>query len=672
MLLKKLSLYNFRPFKGNHEIVFSTDKEKNVTLVMAGNGAGKTTLAQAFQWVLYGRTDGFKNKSVLNSIVENELNEESSVEVKVSLELEHNDVEYVIVRKQNYRKDINGIVKQDASVLEIINKEDDGQTSFPSSARNLSIVSSILPETLSKYFFFDGERIEKMAGEVNEGKSSEFKEAVQNILGLTALNKAIEHLNPNASTSVIGRYNAKIDQQGNDEIRFQREIIYNATDEIEKNEERIEKLAEEMQYYDKEINHIKSELLSYADAEKAQKQLNELNRNLDQEKIYKNSQIKSLVAHFSSKTNLFMSKKLINDALEELIDTDSIDKGIPDITRDTINYLLERKKCICGNDLCDKTSIQVRNLYDLIQYVKPECIGTSISKFKSLSENHLKVSEGYYQMLKNIMSSYRRSMNKIEEYEHDIGDIDKKILNSQNNKIADLKARQQDFERTMKSHNDELSKLHISNGILKEKKSNAEAEIARLQLKIDNNDAVQEQLNYALKAFEIIKATYDKEEKSVRDLLEEEINELFKQIYAGGMTISINEKYKISSFVTDLDENLTSNLDANTARSYSIIFAFIVSVINIAKKKMNKEEDKIITDEYPLVMDAPLSSFDQRRIKNICQVIPSIARQVIIFIKDTDGKIARDEMDDRIGIEYEVYLKDKDYPVDSVIKKVGE
>ena len=193
-----------------------------------------------------------------------------------------------------------------------------------------------------------------------------------------------------------------------------------------------------------------------------------------------------------------------------------------------------------------------------------------------------------------------------------------------------------------------------------------------MQLKIDNNDAVQEQLNYALKAFEIIKATYDKEEKSVRDLLEEEINELFKQIYAGGMTISINEKYKISSFVTDLDENLTSNLDANTARSYSIIFAFIVSVINIAKKKMNKEEDKIITDEYPLVMDAPLSSFDQRRIKNICQVIPSIARQVIIFIKDTDGKIARDEMDDRIGIEYEVYLKDKDYPVDSVIKKVGE
>ena len=53
MLLKKLYLTNFRPFKGEHEIEFSVDPEKNVTLVMAENGAGKTTLAQAFQWVLY-------------------------------------------------------------------------------------------------------------------------------------------------------------------------------------------------------------------------------------------------------------------------------------------------------------------------------------------------------------------------------------------------------------------------------------------------------------------------------------------------------------------------------------------------------------------------------------------------------------------------------------------
>lgn len=137
------------------------------------------------------------------------------------------------------------------------------------------------------------------------------------------------------------------------------------------------------------------------------------------------------------------------------------------------------------------------------------------------------------------------------------------------------------------------------------------------------------------------------------------------------MTISVDERYKINTYVNELDENST-NLDSNTAKSYSIIFAFIVGVISLAKTKVNNKSETIISDEYPLVMDAPLSSFDQRRIKNICEVIPGIARQVIIFIKDADGNIAKREMKNKIGVEYEISLKDREIPLDSLITKVGE
>ena len=57
MQLKRLSLENFRNYKGNRDIIFSTDKDHNVTIVIAENGAGKTTLTQAFQWCLYGTTE---------------------------------------------------------------------------------------------------------------------------------------------------------------------------------------------------------------------------------------------------------------------------------------------------------------------------------------------------------------------------------------------------------------------------------------------------------------------------------------------------------------------------------------------------------------------------------------------------------------------------------------
>ena len=673
MLLKKLTLTNFRPFKGEHVIDFSTDKEKNVTLVMAENGAGKTTLAQAFQWALYSKTDGFKNKSVLNSIVEKEMLGGTEQQVVAKLELEHSGIDYTIIRKQTYKKDINGMMKQENAILEIYKKQDDGQTVVINSIKNLSTIANILPESLSKYFFFDGERIEKMAGEVTSGKSEEFKTAVQNILGLTALTKAIEHLNPNVKNSVIGKYNAQIDEAGDKKTRELRDKIYTNTDKIEKNSERIDKIEDELSYYEKEIEKAKAEILSYADAEKLQQELNQLNENLIKEKAHKNNNISVLMSNFTKQTYSFISRKLINDALVELKNTDNVDKGIPDVRDETIKYLMNRKKCLCGCDLSDPTSQAVQELTALLKYIPPQSLGGAIKHFQDRSSLLIKSSDNYFSNIESQLSSIRGCSNRIEELEHEIGEIDKTILKSSNSKVKDLKSRQNDMERTVKDLKEELDRLKILNGVLEKEKQDAEAEISRLQLKIEKNKSLETQILYARAAYNKFKQAYDYEEAKTREKLEDQINNLFKQIYADGMTINIDEKYKITSYVNELQDN-SANIDANTAKSYSIIFAFIVGVINLAKQKVNdkSEESNIITDEYPLVMDAPLSSFDQRRIKNICEVIPNIARQVIIFIKDSDGNIAKREMQNKIGIEYEVTLKDKNYPVDSKITKVGE
>lgn len=671
MLLKKLTLVNFRPFKGEHEISFSTDAEKNVTLVMAENGAGKTTLAQAFQWVLYSKTDGFKNKSVLNSIVEKEMMINSEASVIAKLELEHNGIEYTIIRKQIYKKDISGNVKSDNTVLEIYTKQDDGQTIVNNPYKNNSTISNILPESLSKYFFFDGERIEKMAGEVNSGKSDEFKNAVQNILGLTALTKAIEHLNPSKSNSVIGRYNAQMDAAGDSKTRDLRDIIYNSGDKIEANNNRIDKIKSELDYYEEEIEKAKAEILTYADAEKMQQELNRLNTRLKQEIQTKKNSISLLMNNFTKQTYSYFSKHLIQDALVELKNTDNIDKGIPSVRAETIKFLIGRKKCLCGSDLSDPTSEAVQNLTELLKYIPPQSLGTAINGFQHQANSTVKQSNNYFSNIEAQLGAIRASSNKIDELENTIGDIDDSMLKISNSKISDLKNRQMNMEKTLKDLNNEKNDLISKNLFLEEKRKEAQAEIDRLQLKIEKNKAIEEQIIYAREAYNKFKSTYDYQESATREKLEDQINSLFKQIYAGGMTINIDDRYKITSYVNELEDN-SSNLDSNTAKSYSIIFAFIVGVISLAKQKVKEKSSDIVTDEYPLVMDAPLSSFDQRRIKNICEVIPGIARQVIIFIKDSDGNIAKREMNDKIGIEYEVSLRDKEIPLDSKITKVGE
>ena len=62
MLLKSITLSNFRKFKDS-KIAFADGRNgRNVTLVFGDNGSGKTSLANAFIWCLYGKND-FKKKN---------------------------------------------------------------------------------------------------------------------------------------------------------------------------------------------------------------------------------------------------------------------------------------------------------------------------------------------------------------------------------------------------------------------------------------------------------------------------------------------------------------------------------------------------------------------------------------------------------------------------------
>ena len=55
MLIKSLRYKNFRQFKGENQIAFSCDPQKNVTIILGDNTFGKTTLLQMFNWCFYDK-----------------------------------------------------------------------------------------------------------------------------------------------------------------------------------------------------------------------------------------------------------------------------------------------------------------------------------------------------------------------------------------------------------------------------------------------------------------------------------------------------------------------------------------------------------------------------------------------------------------------------------------
>ena len=146
MLLKSLKLKDFRQFKGEQTISFSTDPVRNVTVIMGENGSGKTTLAQAFTWCLYGDTD-FDDKSMLCKATAQEIQPGTEVTVRVELTLQHNGREYLCIREQLYAKDILGAIKRfNQTTFKIAYKSTDGQREYVPDVETELRMKEILPK----------------------------------------------------------------------------------------------------------------------------------------------------------------------------------------------------------------------------------------------------------------------------------------------------------------------------------------------------------------------------------------------------------------------------------------------------------------------------------------------------------------------------------------------
>ena len=114
MLFKSISLKNHQQFI-DEKIEFSTDSEKNITLICGGNASGKTTIVNAMKWCLFGN-DNIPETNLLNKNSKDnmKIGDKNSVEVQIVLLLNQN--EYLIKRIQTYEK------TNDSEVI-IINSE---------------------------------------------------------------------------------------------------------------------------------------------------------------------------------------------------------------------------------------------------------------------------------------------------------------------------------------------------------------------------------------------------------------------------------------------------------------------------------------------------------------------------------------------------------------------
>lgn len=648
MLLQSIKLENFRQFRDESIDFADGNNGKNVTIIIGENGTGKTTFAQAFFWCLYGETE-FSDKNMLNKVVASELRPGQEAKVQVVLKLKHGEVDYTLIREQIYRKDTSNRIKTDNTVFDIAKKDASGNTAYIKKSACESEVKSILPKELSRYFFFDGERIEKMSKDISNGKkAADFADAVKGLLGLNGMYSAIQHFNPRVRTSVISSYESSYNSQSNAKIKEYTDTINRCNLEIEQIDARIEELDAEIETATIRKNEKIKELKQYEEGEKLQEEKDKLQRKIATAEKSKSNVYKQITKDFNGNLSSFFSISLIKKALELLSEKDFAGKDIPYIHAKTIEYLLKQKVCLCGTHL-DEGTIPYTKVKELIEFLPPQSISTTIGDFKKESKRRAVDNKDLFGQLADHMSVISQQDDDLTDLRDELSIVEGKLSGGDvRDKVRVINHEIQLCDQNITKDRTERDRKIAEKARKETERDRADSERRNLTLLDETNKKIEIYKTYAERIYKELLVEYSTSEEKIRTRLQTTINDIFKQIYNGGLYLEIDEKYHISVYVTDYE----GDVETSTAQSISVIFAFITGIIKMARDNRNStdEDTKLLSSEpYPLVMDAPLSAFDKRRIKTVCEALPETAEQVIIFIKDTDGELAEDYMGNKIG-----------------------
>lgn len=664
MLIKAITVENFLPFRGSQRVVFSTDPEQNVTLIMGDNGAGKTSLAQAFEWCLYGRAPK-DSVQVINAYVRDHLSPGSFSYALVEINLEKDGIDYSVSRKQKYSRGQNGGgVKAEPQEFNITFRED-GETKAVALSDQKSTISKLLSSELSHYFFFDGEHVKNMRNEIEAGKSSDFAEAVKSILGLKPIDSALSHLKaPGNRKSVERSLKGQYDAAGNADLQSKLDEIKRLEGRIEKRKEEQEDARADKEAAKQSVKKWEELIAENAASEEAAKAVEKARSLVTAANSQYAKKLDSLFRTFRSGQYRLFTAKPITDARAELADEDKISKGVPSVNDKTLTFLLERGECLCGTKF--KTGDDVwQHLSDLMKYVPPKDLGTYISEFdkecRVRSEAPLSLPADMvaaYQELaeaRNAVESAEKALSAAIEFLNGINQVDVKILRanlrSAEKDRDDAGGREYNAGRDITAWSERIRTL--------------EGEVKAYGAKNAKNQMVTQCLNYVDFIYRYLEEFYSSKEAETRKHLESVVNKYFTTMYDGELHLTLDENYGVTVIVDDID---TTNdvWKTSSGQTLAIILAFISGILDIARDNIKSGNELLQGDTYPLVMDAPLSDFDKTRIGTICSVLPTVAEQVIIIIKDTDGDLAEQHLSARIGKRYSI-AKLKDY--ESVIKE---
>lgn len=649
MKFKRIKINNFMRYKGEHEIEFSCDDEKNVTVIMGENTFGKTTLAQAFRWGLYGEIIDTKYGTQRNTILLNKdvlagLGSIDDASVSVELEIIDEDMSYIFRREAKYARKFPCMTsKLVEEKLWFKSKEKDGRWSdwkdndsskSEEKGKAEDTIKLLFPKDLSAYFFFDGE---KWSDE--KTTNNELKKSISSLMGITPLVKMKEQLLNDRSKCLIRQLKKRISGSSTKFNDIKRQIEEQET-LIEKWSKEKEEQEEDYKEFREKVNRAEEILNSNKKIEEEQRRYEQVEKTANKSEEIIKSNYADIIKEFSKDGYKYFAMSMLSD-INNILENDKDKKDdvntIPDITTDTIDYLIENKTCICGNEITEK---EIETLNALRNRITGNVNSTTINSYKTVLEMWKNNITDFAKDIAEKAGNIEGTMDELDNEKKEMADLKERIDTKIN--FKDERRRMEANKRRMtdafneiarRERNIESARLRLKGLEQEEKKETANTlENRRIQRMIDYAEALYDEVTDILKKRE--EPLIGELNAIIKQKFEEMFNE--KEKYA-----QMEDDYKLHLYYHKLGNDGMKIEEFNLSEGEIIArnFVFIVSILELAQKKKKEDNETLKQSDVlnlPLVLDGPFSKLSDKNIGLVAGVLPEAAEQVIIFMLDKD------------------------------------
>lgn len=674
MRLNKIIIKNFRSYYGENCFELSD----GLTLVIGDNGDGKTTFFEALEW-LFDTSKDNKSESNISEMRKAEMGIGDSDEVSVTMTFEHGG-EKEICKRFIFEKDTNGAIR--TRDFSFVGYEILGSERYRREGKIL--LESCFDTVIRRYCLFKGER------ELNVfDNNTALKTLVDTFSGIKQFDNLVE------LTSYFEQQSDNLVTKELKKDKKQEEIIKRLEYELTKVQSAISDVRHDISIKEKAVSDYETRLRVLEENQDACENLQDINARIEQKKIeqrrlmgYINLDYNamllddmwilrafpSILSEYQKKVAaLSRAKRKLQKAEDERI---AIEKGkqeaikeiqklandatplpwnLPD--KETMQEMIDDEICkVCGRPAekgSDAYNFMVNKLNEYLDHIRKESEAAQQQEasVKPLFENtyinelhtrSIQLSGDTEQELMRLATIIADRLSFVQSRKQDLERVNKDLIEAEDAKMQlliqtpdlteemliknfkDFKGLSDSSKRAsldLQDLNHELEVLEAKKQELKEQQNQIVPSngIVRVYQKVHIT------LERIMKAFEAAK---NRNVEEFIQTLEEQANIYLKKLNADDFRglIKIKRTADGSARINLYSSNDTLIANPGSAQKTTMYMSVLFAISKITTLK--RDED------YPLIFDAPTSSFGEFKEDIFYNIIDNIDKQCVIFTKD--------------------------------------